>query len=268
MMASGAVPSEMLVESTYAWRRLAASLALSTIGGVGHVVGRGRAAGGAGRVRRRPRRAPRCPTPRRCWASPSAAMLMGRLADRFGIVPPLVVASIALSLGYFLSAWSPGLGQFVLVQGLVIGMFGSSATFAPLVADVSHWFTRRRGIAVVDLRQRELPGRHRLAADPPALHGDAGMAADHGRRRDLLCPDHAAAHPHAAPALADRARAGPGGRCLRCRPRASLARASAGAPHGRGPRHAASPCRCRRSTSSPTAAISATGSRAAPRCSP
>jgi MFS family permease len=30
---------------------------------------------------------------------------------------------------------------------LVIG-FGSSATFAPLIADISHWFDRRRGIAV------------------------------------------------------------------------------------------------------------------------
>ena len=36
MVASGgAVASELLVESAYAWRRLAASLALSTIGGVG-----------------------------------------------------------------------------------------------------------------------------------------------------------------------------------------------------------------------------------------
>ena len=75
-------------------------------------------------------------------------ILMGRLADRFGIVVPLVASSGALSLGYLLTAWSPGLAQFALVQGLVIGLLGSSVTFAPLVADVSHWFTRRRGIAV------------------------------------------------------------------------------------------------------------------------
>ena len=40
-----------------------------------------------------------------------------------------------------------GIGQFALVQGLLIGV-GSAATFAPLLADTSHWFTRRRGIAV------------------------------------------------------------------------------------------------------------------------
>ncbi len=31
---------------------------------------------------------------------------------------------------------------------MLIGGLGSSATFAPLVADISHWFVRRRGIAV------------------------------------------------------------------------------------------------------------------------
>ena len=36
----------------------------------------------------------------------------------------------------------------MLAQALLIGMLGSSASFGPLVADVSHWFVRRRGIAV------------------------------------------------------------------------------------------------------------------------
>jgi len=38
--------------------------------------------------------------------------------------------------------------KFALAQGLLIGLLGTSATFAPLVADTSMWFTRRRGIAV------------------------------------------------------------------------------------------------------------------------
>ena len=147
MMASGAVPSEMLVESTYAWRRLAASLALSTIGGVGLwsvvvVLPAVQAEFGVARG------SASLPYTATMLGFAIGGILMGRLADRFGIVPPLVVSSIALSLGYFLTAWSPGLGQFALIQGLVIGLFGSSVTFAPLVADVSHWFTRRRGIAV------------------------------------------------------------------------------------------------------------------------
>jgi MFS family permease len=39
-----------------------------------------------------------------------------------------------------------GIGTFALAQGLL--GFGSAATFGPLMTDTSHWFLRRRGIAV------------------------------------------------------------------------------------------------------------------------
>jgi MFS family permease len=137
----------MLVESAYAWRRLAASLALSTIGGVGLwsvvvVLPAVQAEFGVARG------SASLPYTATMLGFAFGGILMGRLADRFGIVVLLVVSSIALGLGYLLAAWSPGLAQFALVQGLVIGLLGSSVTFAPLVADVSHWFTRRRGMAV------------------------------------------------------------------------------------------------------------------------
>jgi MFS family permease len=74
-------------------------------------------------------------------------MLMGRVSDRFGVVPAVVAGAVCLSLGYAVTSLTGSLWQFALAQGLLIG-FGSSATFAPLLADASHWFTRRRGIAV------------------------------------------------------------------------------------------------------------------------
>ena len=77
-------------------------------------------------------------------------VLMGRLADRFGIIVP-AARSARVALGRRLSslpAYAASLWQFALVHGLLIGTFGSSATFAPLIADISHWFVRRRGIAV------------------------------------------------------------------------------------------------------------------------
>jgi MFS family permease len=73
-------------------------------------------------------------------------VLMGRFADRFGVVVPIIVGAIVLALGYVLSGFAANLWQFALAQGL-IGL-GSSATFGPLMSDISHWFTRRRGIAV------------------------------------------------------------------------------------------------------------------------
>jgi MFS family permease len=75
-------------------------------------------------------------------------ILMGRLADRVGIVTPLVLSTLALSAGFILTAYTGSLTEFVIVQGAVIGLIGTSATFGPLIADISHWFRRRRGIAV------------------------------------------------------------------------------------------------------------------------
>jgi len=75
-------------------------------------------------------------------------MLMGRLADRFGVMVPLLVGAVSLGLGYVAAAMAGSIWTFTLAHGLLIGLFGSSATFAPLLADTSLWFVRRRGIAV------------------------------------------------------------------------------------------------------------------------
>jgi MFS family permease len=72
---------------------------------------------------------------------------MGRLADRAGILPALVLGAAALGLGYLASAFATSLWQFAAAQGILIGC-GTSASFAPLLADISRWFERRRGIAV------------------------------------------------------------------------------------------------------------------------
>jgi MFS family permease len=74
-------------------------------------------------------------------------ILMGRLADRFGVMVPLLIGGACLGLGYALAASAGGIWGFALAHGVLIG-FGSSATFAPLLADTSLWFARRRGIAV------------------------------------------------------------------------------------------------------------------------
>ncbi len=75
-------------------------------------------------------------------------MLMGRLADRFGVTVPLMVGATGLGLGFIASSLSGGILMFAVAHGLLIGLLGASATFAPLLADTSLWFLRRRGIAV------------------------------------------------------------------------------------------------------------------------
>ncbi|UJW83833.1 MFS transporter [Hydrogenophaga sp. SL48] len=75
-------------------------------------------------------------------------VLMGKLADRFGVMVPVLGGSVGLGLGLIAAGASGSLWQFSLAQGLLMGLLGTSATFAPLVADTSRWFTRRRGTAL------------------------------------------------------------------------------------------------------------------------
>ena len=73
---------------------------------------------------------------------------MGKLADRWGIMPVVMVGACGLGSGFIAAGLSGSLVAFALVHGVLLGALGSSATFAPLVADTSMWFVRRRGIAV------------------------------------------------------------------------------------------------------------------------
>ncbi len=135
------------LDSAVAWRRLAAALALATIGGVGlwssvvvlptieaeFGVDRGGAS---------------IPYTATMIAFALGGAFMGRLADRFGITVPLLIGAVMLCVGYFAAAAAPSYWTFVAAQAVLIGGLGSSSTFSPLVADISHWFLKRRGIAV------------------------------------------------------------------------------------------------------------------------
>ena len=75
-------------------------------------------------------------------------VLMGSLADRFGVRRPMLLGSVLLSAGFVLSGLSTAFWQFVIVQFVLVGLLGVSASFAPLIAHVSLCFRRRRGLAV------------------------------------------------------------------------------------------------------------------------
>jgi len=75
-------------------------------------------------------------------------ILMGRLADRFGVTVPILISAAGLGLGFALAGTAGNIWVFSIAHGLLIGLLGASATFAPLIADTTLWFVRRRGIAV------------------------------------------------------------------------------------------------------------------------
>ena len=134
-------------ESTYAWLRLGAALILMTIGGSGMYamavalapvqaefgVTRGDAS---------------LPYTLTMLGFGFGGIVMGRLADRFGVVTPVTIGALGIGSGFILAGNASTLLQFSLAHGLLIGFLGCSTTFAPLVADTSLWFTRRSGIAV------------------------------------------------------------------------------------------------------------------------
>ena len=134
------------VDSRYAWTRLGLALVLSTIGGVGMwsvVVALPAVQAEFGVARAQAA----LPYTMAMLGFGAGGIVLGRMSDRFGILPPVIVGTLCLALGYLAAASASTLWQYSLAHGLLIG-FGSSATFAPLLADTSHWFARRRGIAV------------------------------------------------------------------------------------------------------------------------
>jgi len=73
-------------------------------------------------------------------------LLLGRAVDRVGIAPVLMGAGVVLSVAFYLASLTQSMTAFAALQ-FVIGVATASG-FAPLLADVSHWFRKRRGIAV------------------------------------------------------------------------------------------------------------------------
>jgi len=133
------------IDSNYAWLRLAVVLLLGTIGSVGMwsfmvALPAVQAEFGVARAEAS------LPFTLTMAGFGLGGIMMGRLADRFGILMPLMVGAVVLGAGYGLSGIAGGIGTFALAQGLL--GFGSAATFGPLMTDTSHWFLRRRGIAV------------------------------------------------------------------------------------------------------------------------
>jgi MFS family permease len=133
------------IDSPIAWRRLAVAVVLATVIGVGmwstpvvlpavqseFGVARGDAS---------------LPYTLTMLAFAFGGVAMGRLSDRFGMALPMLFGTLSLGAGYVVAGLAPNLALFALAH-ILIGI-GASAGFGPLMADMSRWFDRRRGIAV------------------------------------------------------------------------------------------------------------------------
>lgn len=78
----------------------------------------------------------------------AGGVVMGRVADRFGIARTVALAAVMLACGYGLASLTQSVVAYALAHGMVIGLLGSGGLFGPVMADASLWFRRRRGLAV------------------------------------------------------------------------------------------------------------------------
>ncbi len=134
------------IDSRYAWTRLAISVLLATIGCAGMWV----------IVVIMPAVQAEFGVDRAGASFPFAVMmiffaigslLFGRAIDAWGYWRPALICILALAAGFLLASRAQSILQFTLAQGVLIGL-GSAAMFSGLIADVSHWFRKRRGLAV------------------------------------------------------------------------------------------------------------------------
>ncbi len=132
-------------DSRYSWSRLAVTLLIAVFGNVGMwaiivVMPALEAEFGTSRA------ATSLPYTLCMVGFATGNLVMGRVVDRLGITRALIAASTMMSVGFALSAVSGSI-HILAVLHLLVG-FGSATFFGPLIADISHWFMRRRGIAV------------------------------------------------------------------------------------------------------------------------
>ncbi|MDK3071543.1 MFS transporter [Sedimentitalea sp. JM2-8] len=164
-------------DSRYSWMRLIVTLVIATVANVGMwaiivIMPAVEAEFGIGRAEAS------LPYTMTMIGFAAGNLLIGRVVDRFGVVVALTGAAFGIAAGYLLSVLSPSILTLSAAH-LVLGL-GTAVGFGPLIADISHWFLRRRGIAVALVAS----GNYLSGAIWPTLL--AGMLADGGWRQVYL----------------------------------------------------------------------------------
>ncbi|MGE0420148.1 MAG: MFS transporter [Acetobacteraceae bacterium] len=74
-------------------------------------------------------------------------ILMGYLTERIGIRIIVMFGAVMIAAGLAVSSLQ-GLEMLYLGHGVLMGLFGASCMFSPIMTYVSRWFDRRRGTAI------------------------------------------------------------------------------------------------------------------------
>jgi len=164
-------------DSTYSWTRLAITLAIGMIANVGMwaiivIMPAVEVEFGATRA------SASMPYTLTMVGFALGNMWIGRLVDRFGVTLALNGAALGIAAGFVLSTLAPSMAVLSITH-LLLGL-GTAVGFGPLIADISHWFLKRRGIAVALVAS----GNYLSGAIWPTLLND--MLAESGWRQVYL----------------------------------------------------------------------------------
>jgi len=77
----------------------------------------------------------------------AGGLLMGRIANVYGVRLTVIVGSVMITIGLLISSLGEP-WQLYLGHGLFMGFLGNAGLNAPLFVYVSRWFDRRRGSAL------------------------------------------------------------------------------------------------------------------------
>ena len=73
-------------------------------------------------------------------------LIVGRFVDHFGFFPSLLITTGFTTIGFLGASYSNSV-EILTIWQVLVG-FGAAIGFGPLMADISHWFQKRRGIAL------------------------------------------------------------------------------------------------------------------------
>jgi len=139
--------SDASIETAYGWAVVVASVLLMTVGTAGFyitVVALKPIAAEFGW----PRWVPSAAYSVSLLGTGLGGIWMGKWSDRIGMMWPTIAGALAIVLGSYLAAQADNRWSYLAIHAVLIGFFGGGAMFSPLVANVTRWFDRHRGIAV------------------------------------------------------------------------------------------------------------------------
>lgn len=75
-------------------------------------------------------------------------IIMGLWADRTSIRWPAMLGAVMVGGGVIVASYAPEHWSLIASCGLLVGLLGTSTAFSPMLANITRWFDRRRGMAI------------------------------------------------------------------------------------------------------------------------